>query len=67
MLQELSSRQVAEWMAFATMEQVGNPLPPEPKEAKNDGKVKRARIESSLRIVKKREQERKVAGNGGTR
>ena len=29
MLATLTSRQVADWLAFATMEMVGNPLPPD--------------------------------------
>lgn len=55
MLQCLTSRQVAEWIAFSTLEPVGEPFP-EDEESKHERerKQKRANIEGTLRAVSKK-------------
>jgi hypothetical protein len=49
LLAQLSSRQLGEWMAFGTIEQIGNPVRIEDPMAKR--KAKRAGIEAGLKSL----------------
>ena len=58
-LAELTSAQVAEWIAYATLENVGPPVPPD-KEAQAEAKRKatRAKVEGGLRALKEKQNQR---------
>lgn len=52
MLQQLTSRQISEMMAFAQIEPVGAPVPPDPDEVKKaEHKKQRANFEAGMRAL----------------
>lgn len=50
MLADMTSVQAAEWFAYATIEQIGNPVP-NVKTKEGQKKERRARVESGLRSL----------------
>lgn len=55
LLAQLTSRQVAEWVAFATLEPVGNAVPEDPEEvAARERKAKRAMFEGGMKALKEK-------------
>lgn len=50
MLASMTARQAAEWFAYATVEQIGNPTP-NVKTKEGEKKERRARVESGLRSL----------------
>jgi len=57
MLQMMTSKQLNEWMAFATMEPVGEPVPPDPEEMKKKKQQQqRANFEGGMRALMQKRQ-----------
>ena len=55
MLAVMTSRQLGEWMAFAGLEPVGKPVPPDPVEAeKAKRKQQRVQFESGMRALQQK-------------
>ncbi len=65
MLASLTSKQVAEWIAFGTMEHIGADVPPDPddiekakrKDEEAKRKVQRAKIEGGLEALANKRRE----------
>ena len=53
MLAKLSSRQIGEWLAFGILEQIGNPIKPDPEDVeKGKRKAQRAKVEGGLMALR---------------
>ena len=53
MLASMTSKQIAEWLAFAKLEQIGEPVPPDPEQAqKNKNKMQRDKLEGGLMALR---------------
>ena len=53
MLESMTSRQVADWVAFGKLEQIGADVPPDPDQVKQvKNKQQRAKVEGGLRALK---------------
>ncbi len=52
MLACMTSRQIADWMAFATLEPIGAPVPPDKEDQeKAQAQAQRAKIEGGFRAL----------------
>ena len=53
LLASLTSKQIAEWVAFGSLEQIGNDVPPDKEDVqKSKNKTQRAKLEGGLRALK---------------
>jgi hypothetical protein len=58
LLAQLSSKQIAEWMAFGMLEQVGNPVPPDPEAvAAAKRKTQRQNFEAGMKALMTRSKD----------
>jgi len=56
MLREMTSRQLAEWEAYATIEPIGNPVDVVPPEKQR--KVRRAKVEAGFKSLMEKQNGR---------
>ena len=57
MLASLTSKQVADWIAFASLEQIGNDVPPDKEQIQKDkNKAQRDKFEGGMRSLMNNDQ-----------